>query len=125
MLGFLNSFLLLQGNAQSLREVQALQTLMKEEQPKEVFEVAKGNKNEMEMIFSGLFLGYKKFISSQDGNNCVFTPSCSEYALMSIKKHGLIFGTANTFDRLSRCHGLSPEKYQRSAESGLMIDELE
>ena len=117
--------MLLQGNAQSLTEVEVHQSLMKEDKPKEKFEVARENKNEIEMIFSGLFLGYKKFISSQDGNNCVFTPSCSEYALMSIKKHGLIIGSANTFDRLTRCHGLSPEKYQRSAETGLMIDELE
>ncbi len=98
---------------------------MVEEEEKEEYEFARESKNEVEMVFSGLFLGYKKFISSQDGNTCVFTPSCSEYALMSIKKHGIILGTANAFDRLTRCNGLSPEKYRKDPESTLMIDKLE
>ncbi|WP_202927882.1 membrane protein insertion efficiency factor YidD [Cyclobacterium roseum] len=111
--------------AQSLPEVKAHQKLMVEEEEKEEYEFARESKNEVEMVFSGLFLGYKKFISSQDGNTCVFTPSCSEYALMSIKKHGIILGTANAFDRLTRCNGLSPEKYRKDPESTLMIDKLE
>lgn len=112
-------------SAQSLPEVKAHQKLMVEEEEKEEYEFARENKNEMELVFSGLFLGYKNFISSQDGNTCVFTPSCSEYALMAIKKHGIILGTANAFDRLTRCNGLSPEKYRKDPESTLMIDKLE
>lgn len=52
------------------------------------------------------FLGYKSFVSSQDNPSCVFTPSCSEYAVESIQKKGLFLGWLNTFDRLCRCHGL-------------------
>ncbi|PID91963.1 MAG: membrane protein insertion efficiency factor YidD [Bacteroidetes bacterium] len=52
------------------------------------------------------FLFYKTFISSQDTPSCVFTPSCSEYALRSIQQKGLVLGWLSAFDRLSRCHGL-------------------
>lgn len=112
-------------NAQSLSEVRAHQKIMVEVEEKKEYEFARDNKNEVEVVFSGLFMGYKKFISSQDGNTCVFTPSCSEYALMAIKKHGLVLGTANAFDRLTRCNGLSPEKYKKDPDSPLMIDRLE
>ena len=62
--------------------------------------------NDISTIVSVGFLFYKSFISSQDNPSCVFTPSCSEYAVQSIQKSGLIVGWLHTFDRLSRCHGL-------------------
>ncbi len=62
--------------------------------------------NDISTLVSLGFLFYKTFISSQDTPSCVFTPSCSEYAVLSVQKKGLIVGWLNTFDRLSRCHGL-------------------
>jgi len=34
---------------------------------------------------------------------CVFTPSCSEYMIHSLKKHGVIIGLINGLKRLKRC----------------------
>lgn len=62
--------------------------------------------NDISTIVSVGFLIYKSIISSQDNPSCVFTPSCSEYAVQSIQKSGLFLGWLFTFDRLSRCHGL-------------------
>ena len=62
--------------------------------------------NDISTLASVGFLFYKKFISSQDNPTCVFTPSCSEYAILCIQKSGFIRGWLQTFDRLSRCHGL-------------------
>ena len=62
--------------------------------------------NDISTIVSVGFLAYKAFISSQDNPSCVFTPSCSEYAVQSIQNRGFILGWLSTFDRLSRCHGL-------------------
>jgi putative membrane protein insertion efficiency factor len=87
--------------------------------------VAKGNTNELQYLFSGMFLFYKTFISSQDGQSCSFRPSCSEYGIRSIKKHGVFLGVMATFDRLARCNGLSPEKYPVDTSTGLLIDEVE
>lgn len=62
--------------------------------------------NDVTTVASVAFLVYKSFISSQDNPSCVFTPSCSEYAMLSIQEMGFFLGWLNTFDRLSRCHGL-------------------
>ena len=124
ILWFLNSFFLFCVQAQSLAEVHAHQHVMATPVQKADYHVARENKNEIQVIFSGLFLFYKNFISSQDGISCVFTPSCSEYALLAIKKQGIITGMANAIDRMTRCNMLSPEKYQKAPDSPLMIDDL-
>ncbi len=62
--------------------------------------------NDISTIVSVSFLFYKSFISSQDNPSCVFTPSCSEYTVLSIQQSGFIHGWLQTFDRLTRCHGL-------------------
>ena len=36
--------------------------------------------------------------------NCVFIPNCSEYMILSIRKHGIIFGLKKGFRRLLKCH---------------------
>lgn len=62
--------------------------------------------NEFDILVSSGFLIYKEVISSQDKPSCVFTPSCSEYAVEAFREKGVITGWVQTFDRLSRCHGL-------------------
>jgi uncharacterized protein len=57
------------------------------------------------------FYVYKTFISSQDHMSCVFTPSCSEYAVEAVGRQGMLVGLVNTFDRLTRCNGLRPGDY--------------
>lgn len=83
---------------------------------------AQKNKNEIEMLFSGMFLFYKTFISSQDGTNCNFHPSCSEYGILACKKHGVLKGIPMTFDRLMRCHPFAPQKYEIDMDKRLLID---
>lgn len=65
------------------------------------------SKNEIDIAVSSVFLFYKTFISSQDMPTCIFTPSCSEYAVQAFRQKGLFIGWLSTFDRLSRCHGLA------------------
>lgn len=66
----------------------------------------RASQNEIDVTVSVLFLFYKTFISSQDIPSCIFTPSCSVYAVEALQNKGLLPGFLNTFDRLSRCHGL-------------------
>jgi uncharacterized protein len=80
------------------------------------------NKGELDVVMSGLFLFYKTFLSSQDMNSCNFHPSCSEYAIQSIKKKGFIHGGLMAFDRLGRCNGFSPEKYAIDIERRKLSD---
>lgn len=90
--------------------------------PEYFYSFTGNNKNEFQLLFSGLFLFYKFFISSQDVVSCAFSPSCSEYGILSVKKQGALKGTMNTFDRLMRCHGLTPQKYPADEKTGLLID---
>lgn len=78
--------------------------------------------NELSLVFATFFLGYKYLFSSQDGQHCTFSPSCSVYAIETIKKHGFFEGFADAVDRLTRCNGLSPEEYSVDSETHLLID---
>lgn len=59
----------------------------------------------------GLLGFYKRFISSQDGPSCIFTPSCSVYAYNVLKNKGLVMGWLSASDRLLRCYGHTDEFY--------------
>ena len=37
-------------------------------------------------------------------NTCKFHPSCSEYAALAIRKHGVLRGVPKAAWRLARCH---------------------
>ena len=130
VLSFLISLLSSSVNAQVEDELVVLSNLKyseAEEKPVKVadrYEHVHHNTNEVQLLFSGLFLFYKNFVSSQDAQSCSFTPSCSEYALEAVKKQGALKGMLNGFDRLSRCNSLSPEKYKIDRKTGLLIDPL-
>ena len=47
---------------------------------------------------------YQVVISPAIGNNCRFNPTCSNYAIESLKKHGLLKGLYFSFIRVSKCH---------------------
>tara|TARA_Y100000996_G_C22005458_1_gene430437 strand:+ start:91 stop:333 length:243 start_codon:yes stop_codon:yes gene_type:complete len=47
---------------------------------------------------------YQLMISPILGKNCRFDPTCSEYAMGSLKEYGLIKGTFLTIKRIGKCH---------------------
>lgn len=47
---------------------------------------------------------YQLAISPWLGRNCRFEPSCSEYTLQSVRKHGAVRGLWRGAGRLLRCH---------------------
>jgi putative membrane protein insertion efficiency factor len=59
-------------------------------------------------FFSALFLLLIKFyqylISPILGQSCRFNPTCSQYGLEAIKKHGPFKGGWLTVKRIARCH---------------------
>ncbi|MFL0797711.1 MAG: membrane protein insertion efficiency factor YidD [Cellvibrionaceae bacterium] len=58
----------------------------------------------MKKIVLVILRGYQLLISPFLGNNCRFYPSCSEYSMEAIDKHGLIKGSYLTVRRLLKCH---------------------
>lgn len=58
------------------------------------------------LIFPFVFLIkiYQFLISPIIGKNCRFIPTCSNYALEALKKHGLVLGMYYSIIRISKCH---------------------
>ena len=91
-------------------------------QEKASFKEHTSKDSEAKLVASFFFLFYKEYISSQDINTCVFTPSCSVYAMESIKKLGMLEGLANAFDRLSRCHPMAEKYYPIDPQTQRLYD---
>ena len=51
-----------------------------------------------------LIRGYQLIISPLLGSNCRFMPTCSDYAMESLRSHGLIKGIYLTVKRIGKCH---------------------
>jgi putative membrane protein insertion efficiency factor len=47
---------------------------------------------------------YQYGISPMLGPKCRFTPTCSQYAVLALKKHGLFKGSWLALKRISKCH---------------------
>lgn len=56
------------------------------------------------LIIVFFILVYKKVISPVLPNSCKFTPSCSSYMLIAIKKHGILRGFLMGTKRVLRCN---------------------
>jgi putative component of membrane protein insertase Oxa1/YidC/SpoIIIJ protein YidD len=46
---------------------------------------------------------YRNYLSGTDGNRCPMYPSCSQYCMDALKKHGAFLGWIMCSDRLMRC----------------------
>lgn len=108
-------------HAQAL-DLQKISQAVNPVKPRTQYQAARKNTNELQYLFSGLFLMYKEIFSSQDYMRCTFHPSCSEYGMLAVKSKGTVFGMMATFDRLIRCNGLSPEQYEFDFDQLLLID---
>ena len=59
-------------------------------------------------LLAGLTRGYQLVISPLLPPSCRFMPSCSQYALEAIVRHGAVRGTWLAARRLVRCHPFHP-----------------
>jgi putative component of membrane protein insertase Oxa1/YidC/SpoIIIJ protein YidD len=66
--------------------------------------------SEANQLISFSFYFYKKYISSQDVDACVFYPSCSVYTIRAVEKKGVFKGLLEGFDRLMRCNSFVNQK---------------
>jgi putative membrane protein insertion efficiency factor len=51
---------------------------------------------------------YRRLLSPLLPNRCRFVPTCSEYAIEAITRHGVVRGAWLALRRLLRCHPLHP-----------------
>jgi hypothetical protein len=54
---------------------------------------------------------YKRRISPLLPDACIYTPTCSEYAMEAIEKHGVLKGTGLAIWRVLRCNPFAKGGY--------------
>jgi uncharacterized protein len=55
-------------------------------------------------LFIGLIKIYQYSISPLLGPSCRYEPSCSQYSIEALKKHGIIKGMYLSVKRIGSCH---------------------
>lgn len=55
-----------------------------------------------------LIRGYQRVVSPALPSSCRFSPSCSQYTLEAIERHGLVRGGWLGARRIVRCHPFNP-----------------
>ncbi len=75
----------------------------------------------MKQIIISLIRTYQKILSPDQGlvrdagltnaPRCAFYPTCSEYSILVVEKHGVVRGIFLSVRRLSRCHPWQKEHF--------------
>ncbi len=65
----------------------------------------------MKRILVALLRAYQYAVSPLLGRNCRYFPSCSEYAVEAVEKHGAFKGGWLGVKRVCRCHPWHPGGY--------------
>ena len=55
-------------------------------------------------VLRGLLAAYRYSLSPLIGSHCRYQPTCSDYAMQAIARHGGMVGGWMTVRRLLRCH---------------------
>jgi uncharacterized protein len=65
----------------------------------------------MARVLLALVAAYRYLLSPMLGRSCRFFPTCSEYAMEALERHGALRGTWLTVRRVARCHPWHPGGY--------------
>jgi uncharacterized protein len=65
----------------------------------------------MKTVVRLALVGYKRWISPMLPHACRFVPTCSEYAMEAVERHGVLCGSWLAAARLLRCHPLALAGY--------------
>lgn len=57
----------------------------------------------LKYIFIWFIRVYQRYAKSETRLRCCYTPSCSEYTILALKKYGLVLGSIKAIKRLLRC----------------------
>lgn len=59
----------------------------------------------------GLIGFYQRWISPMRPPTCRYVPTCSNYAIQALQKHGALYGSWLAVRRIARCHPLHSGGY--------------
>lgn len=90
-------------------------------QTKELHEVEKSS-GTLKILINTMFIGYKRYVSSQDASSCNFYPSCSVYFVQAVSLSGFVKGSLLFGDRFQRCNSLNRKNYPLYSNTTLLYD---
>ena len=61
---------------------------------------------------------YQLLVSPLLGQNCRFTPSCSQYSIESLRQHGIIYGLYLSIKRIISCRPGGSDGYDPVPRNG-------
>ena len=64
--------------------------------------------NPVTWLLIGAVAAYRRAVPDAGKPDCRFTPSCSRYATLALKKYGAVGGVRASARRLRRCGGFGP-----------------
>lgn len=70
----------------------------------------------MKQVLECVLRMYKRFLSPALPHSCRFVPTCSEYAITVIERHGAVRGSLLAVARLLRCHPFARAGYDPPPE---------
>lgn len=76
----------------------------------------------MKTVLLGMVRAYRYFLSPMLPPACRFVPSCSEYAVEALEKHGAWRGGYLSARRVCRCHPWHPGGFDPVPEEPAAID---
>ncbi|HJU06571.1 MAG TPA: membrane protein insertion efficiency factor YidD [Nitrospiraceae bacterium] len=65
----------------------------------------------MQRICIALLYQYQRWVSPFLPPACRFEPTCSQYAIEAIRRHGIVLGLGWTICRVLKCHPFHPGGY--------------
>ena len=65
----------------------------------------------MKKILVSLIKLYRRFLSPLKPPSCRFYPTCSQYTMEAVEKHGAVKGSFLGLKRILKCHPLHPGGY--------------
>ena len=71
----------------------------------------RGLQNILSMLLIGSVRLYQLLLSPLLGRLCRFEPSCSNYFIQAVRKHGPLKGAWRGLCRIGRCHPFHPGGY--------------
>ena len=63
-----------------------------------------GRQGLMARMLCAMVRGYRRYLSPLLPDSCIYSPTCSEYALEAIQKYGAARGSWLAARRILRCH---------------------
>ena len=103
--------------------IRQVNPILKEKQ-QEIIHINPQVNSELKMAATALIRLYQRFISSQDGPSCGFTPSCSRFGMAAVQEYGILRGILLTADRLLRCNGSQSQHYHIDPNTEKYVDPI-